>query len=306
MPRPLLTLLALLILGLPAAAQELDTVTLDAREQPLHAVLAELSRQARVPITLSEGVPNPRVSLNIRDVAPGAALRLLLRVASVEGPRIWYVPDGKGFRNTTDPLAQEPLHPITFKDPDPRLGEKVMLSFRRTPLREALAKLLGPARVDFQVHPQVPRLPVTLEIRQETAFRALQLLFEEARLDFPLLLIGRMQGVYQLGPGANPPPSPTAEGTARARRISLTLREVPLSQALASLFQGTGLQYSVRDRDQPAPVTITLKDSSVWDGLQAIVRSAREKVPFLRVTLRGEVFVVEPARTPVPSGPDRP
>ncbi len=85
---------------------------------------------------------------------------------------------------------------------------------------------------------------------------------------------------------------PGAEA-ASERRINLNLQGTPLRLALARLFAGTGLQYSVDPNIPNLAIDLQLRDVTPQQALRLIIRQAASSVPGLTSSKEGDVYVIK-------------
>jgi hypothetical protein len=107
--------------------------------------------------------------------------------------------------------------------------------------------------------------------------------------------------------------SPAGIGGARAgqpdpaqKKITLDLKDVPLREALARIFAGSGLNYAVEPAVPNVPVTLTLKDVPLIDAVRRLVRIASVQFPRLMLGYDAEVYVLRVLAQPPPMADDPP
>jgi hypothetical protein len=163
MPRANLTGLIILVVAVPAFAQDMPAlpapaVSLSVRDVPLRQALRPLASGGKVVITVDRNVPDVPVRLTLRDVTVEHALRLLVRQASREVPLLELSSDN-GFRlylRTPDVKTSEQL---SRANPNRITGK-----FKNTPTDAD-----GEAKPDFEetgkpaMKPMKPNAPPTRE-----------------------------------------------------------------------------------------------------------------------------------------------
>jgi hypothetical protein len=268
---------------------------------PLRQALAPV-RDAGLVVDVEPAVPDVPVSLSLLEVSAAATLRLMVRQAAAVEPAIGLGRDGERYRIRMLPLDQQPRVPVSPRMRDERLAGRADLTLRRTPLREALRRLLAPNRVAARVAAEVPEAPVDLS-HQGTALDALHGIIAAAARQVPELQVSRERGVYHFEVVPPPPspfpaqprpePNPQTAAAARATRVTVNLRNVPVRYAIAVIFRGTGFQYAVYPNVPDTKVTLSLGNTTVEGALQELARLAGRGTPAFTVALAGEVFVIE-------------
>ena len=80
--------------------------------------------------------------------------------------------------------------------------------------------------------------------------------------------------------------------TAPDRKVTLDLRDIPLRDAIALLFQGSGLQYTIDPNVTNVPVTLNIRDIGLAAALRLIVRQAAVSIPGLTSAKEGDIYMV--------------
>jgi len=75
------------------------------------------------------------------------------------------------------------------------------------------------------------------------------------------------------------------------RKVTLSLKDVPFRSALAALFHGTTLQYSVDPNVPNFPVTMIVRDSAVPAALRLMVRQCPDSAP-VSVSRDADVYLL--------------
>jgi hypothetical protein len=86
------------------------------------------------------------------------------------------------------------------------------------------------------------------------------------------------------------------------RKITLSLRGVPLRAAVERLFEGTGEQFAINPDVQNVPITLELNGIGLHAALRLVLRQAAEKQPGLTFSKDGSIFLVKVRRdSPAPA-----
>jgi hypothetical protein len=283
--RWLLVLLALLAGAGPARAQPADAVaprrgSIDCRDTPLRSALALLSAQSGMLIKLEEAVPNVRVTLTLDDAPYEDILRVLVRQAaiSVPGLRVSRLGDAYAVHRlvarpmeNTLVLAAEPLASPTL---NAAFLRKLSVGFREEGARQAFARVLELADVPFAIEPDVPNVPVTVNLRTGTAWEALRMILTAAQARSPMpnaqLVLGQIGEIYVVALR----PAVTGETSPPVDRITLNLDQVPLKLAAEALFRGTGYQYALSPEPGDRTITLNLRDAPLEVALGRLEQEA--------------------------------
>ncbi|MGV3723072.1 MAG: hypothetical protein ACO1SX_19405 [Actinomycetota bacterium] len=266
----LLVLLALCGCAGAVCAQPAEGVaprgSLDCRDTPLRSALALLRAQSGLVIKLDESVPNVRVTLTLNDVPYEDILRVLVRqtAVSVPGLRVSRLGDAYAVhRLVAQPgeptliLAAEPLASPTLNTGFLR---KVSVGFRDEGARQALARVFDLAGAPFAIEPNVPNVPVTVNVRTGTAWEALRLILtaaqEQSPIRFSQIVVGQIGEVYVVALRSAAP----GEASPAVDRITLTLDQVPLKLAAEALFRGTTYRYAFSPAPGDRTISLHLQD----------------------------------------------
>lgn len=290
-------LLSFLIVGgsgaEPAPAPPPARVTLETRDTPLRGALRLLQAQAGFSYTLDSTVPNVPVSLSLRNVPYEDVLHLLVRQAagSVPGLRVTrregaYVISVHRDRvgAETVPVSPEPLDTPALTAAFTR---KVSVGFHEEGLRQVLARVFSLVGVPYTVEPNVPNIPVTVDVRNGTVWELLSRVLAAAQLQAPVEL-GQFGEVYvvALKPGpvraGGEPEKPAA-----ADRVTLKLQGVPVKLAADALFHGTAYEYTLMPARSEAKVNLDLRDVPLEVALGRLAQEANRSGVRLTWKLRG-------------------
>jgi len=283
-------ILALLITGVPASGQQAEArISFEFTQTPFRKAVEKVAQLGGLKCRVLDGVPDTPVSMRTQSVAPGTALRLLVRQAAAGGLTLTRTEDGYvvGIEAVDSPHRTEV--PRLF--PDPRLQHRVTARFERTPLRLAVKRLFEKAGTTCEVGARVPSVLLTLALEDETCWDGLLRVFDLARKEVPALRLTRQRGVYLLDLEPRDPPAPQLLETLRRRRITLAPTSLPLRAALGKIFMGSGLQFSVAPNVPDLEVSLDLRDATLEAALQALIRAA--KAPGLTLSYSGDVVILE-------------
>lgn len=274
-----------LLLGGRAGAEPVTVapparVTIEARDTPLRGALRLLQAQAGFSYTLDSTVPNVPVSLSLRNVPYEDVLHLLVRQAagSVPGLRVTrregaYVISVHRDRigAETVPVAPEPLEPPALTTAFTR---KVSVGFHEEGLRQVLGRVFSLVGVPYTVEPNVPNIPVTVDVRSGTIWEVLSRVLAAAQVQAPVEL-GQYGEVYVValrpGPvrvGGEP------ERTGLADRVTLKLQGVPVTLAAEALFRGSPYEYTLMPERPEARVNLDLRDVPLEVALGRLAQEA--------------------------------
>jgi hypothetical protein len=300
-----LTLLAALPVA-PRAARAEDPeprISFSVERLPLRQAVEKLAKEAGLTVTVAEAVPDPPITLSVRNAPPHTALRLLLRAGREPLAGYGVFGSGKRYEVRLIPLEEQERDFVPERSTDPRLTRMVSLDFRRTGLRRAVEILVAGSGVRVEVEPKVPEVPVTLSLKDRTAFDGLREVVTAAQRQVPELLFERERGVYLLTMNPRAPADPAALAVLREKKVTLKLQAVPLREAVGRIFFGSGLQFSVHPNVPEVKVTLEVEGATLEEALQRLVRAAAKEAPGLTLGQAGVVFLIEtrgPAAVPVP------
>lgn len=278
--------LASSLVGGGVAAEPLVTVvtpmrvSIEARDTPLRGALRLLQAQAGFSYTVESTVPNVPVSLSLKNVPVEDVLRLLVRQAagSVPGLRVTrregaYVISVHKDRVGEEvvPVSPEPLQAPTLTSDFTR---KVSVGFREEGLRQVLSRVFSLVGVPYTIEPNVPNIPVTVDVRSGTVWEVLSRVLNAARQQVPVEL-GQVGEVYVVALRSNPirvggePETPSPPD-----RVTLKLQGVPVTLAAEALFRGSGYEYTLRPERSEARVNLDLHDVPLEVALGRLAQEA--------------------------------
>ncbi|HTE17446.1 MAG TPA: STN domain-containing protein, partial [Armatimonadota bacterium] len=269
-------------------------VSLHLREVPLRAALDSIFADSPEDFTMDAEIPDIRLTAKVDGLTVPAAVRLLVRLASVHVPGLTFHREGRLYRVLVQVAAPDEVFDVEALDKGPEAGRRVSLSLREVTLRAALSQLFQGTSVQYAVTPDVPDVPVTFNLRDVSLRGALRLLLRNISVRVPALTLGREDGVLilamrplGLGGGAHDGPTDRARQTA-----SVNLKEVRLRAALAALLAGTGEKYTVEPNVPDVPVTLNLQDVEVRAGLRLLIDRATVGAPGLTLRQDNDRYVV--------------
>ena len=237
----------------PARAQQQEgieggrKVSLHLREVPLRAALDTIFAGSPEDFTMDADIPDVRLTAKVDGLPVPAAVRLLVRLASVHVPGLTFHREGRLYRVLVKVAAPDEVFDVEALDKAPEAGRRVSLSLKEVTLRAALDQLFQGTSVQYAVTPDVPDVTLSFNLRDVSLRAALRLLLRNLSVRVPELTVEREDGVLIVGMRPQGGGGGAQDGpTDRARRTaSLNLKEVPLRAALAALFAGTGTRRTV-------------------------------------------------------------
>lgn len=293
----ILAIAGLLTVGLLArparAADELSRHAFSIKNLPLRQALKQWEQLGVDRVTVAEEVPDLPISLNVSDLPSATILRLIVRSAAEKYAGIAYRRDGAGTVVFVQPVEQQPESPVLAAPPDPRLLQKITLTLKAEPLRDAVKHLLAGQPATYVIEADVPNVPVTLAAANATAFEVLRRVVEVAQRQAPEIEFSRDHGVYRLAVARRDPPNPVFRVQLRAKRVTIARANIPIHDAVGQIFRGSGLQYSLNPNVPNTPVSFQADNLTLEEALQALIRASAEKAPGLTLRQDGDVFILE-------------
>lgn len=192
----------------PAAGAGIDErkLTVAINNRPLRQALEDALTNTGIAYRVEADVPDPRVSLNVREVSAPVLIRLLTRTASM----------GMVDRRITFSLEQgvyvvqlgpaEPKLPpkaLTVVDDrwrDARLERKLTLAVREEPLETVIHRAFSGSGIQYSIRPEVARIPITLSVRGTSALTVARLAMRKVAERLPGANLWRDGDIYVLGP----------------------------------------------------------------------------------------------------------
>lgn len=221
--RPLLlgTLLALSVTALAGLTRSVAGAGIDDRKvsvaitnRPFRQALEDALTNTGFAYRVEADVPDPRVSLNVREVSPTALIRLLTRIAStgLVDQRITFSVDQGVYVIQTGPAEpQPPPKLLTLVDDrwrDARLERKLTLAVKQEPLDGVIHRAFSGSGIQYSIRPEVAKVPITLSVRATSALTIARLAMRKVAEKLPGANLWRDGDIYVLGPrctSADPP-----------------------------------------------------------------------------------------------------
>ncbi len=183
-----LSILALAVMGVPAASAQSQgiselgkrRITLNLKEVDARTAVLLLFSGTGVPHVVDESVPNIVVSGELKDRPFHEALQWLMAKILAGGARLQY-----GFGRDAFFLVP---NPNTAEEAKKNTGaqRKVQLKLKGLPLQRALDVIFMASGLQYSVHPKVPDVPVTVELKAVTIEQALSMLVEATSMQVRL------------------------------------------------------------------------------------------------------------------------
>lgn len=271
-----------------------ERLTADFRDMPLRDVISAAMAGSSLRYTVDPNVPNIPVNFNIRDVQRPALLRLVVRQAAVAIPGLELSQQDEVYVVSIRPGAA----PAARAAPPREAGadRKITLDLRDMPLRDAIALLFKGSGLQYAIDPNVPNVPITLNIRDISLPAALRLIVRQAAIEAPGLTVSKEGEVYLIQRRVFPissvtPAAFTPDDPARAP-FTYNFYEIPLREAVRVLFEGTGLKCLVAADVPDVPITLNIREIQRVGALRLMVRQAAGRVPDLTYANEGGVYLV--------------
>lgn len=178
-----------------------DKVDVELKDAPLRVAVNVLLKDSGLRYRISEDVPDPKLNLNIRDIARINAFRLIINQARSQVQGLTYAQTGgtlsifRGPAEQGDHLAADP-------------GPAVTLEFREVPLRDAVNRLFAGSKFQFRIDADVPDVPVNLVLRDVQLDSVVRLIVRQASATKPGIQYSRVGNVYAFR--YRPPGAPNA------------------------------------------------------------------------------------------------
>ena len=146
-------------------------ISANINEVPLRQVF-KLLCAPKVPVIVDSNVPDTVIKARIEDRPFLEAFQQIVRLASTETVRIQFALDSDAI------LVM--LNPNSPAEEKTKLGakRKVLLSLKEVPLKRALGIVFSGSGLQYSIHPTIPDIPVTVDLKTVTIEQALPLLVE--------------------------------------------------------------------------------------------------------------------------------
>lgn len=296
-----LSILVLAFTLAPCAAQEIagtqpppqKRLTFTLRDVPLRKAVAQWTGITGAQVSIADDVPDVPITLNVRDVPADSALRIIVRMAQDQYAGIGIVRDGNRWMLRVLPVEQQPLANVAPEPPDPRLQQRITLNLQNETLARALERVMGRQPVTLEQTAELPSVRLTMKLENVTTFEALLRVVQAAKRQAPELRFTRDHGTYRVEAEVRPAPNPQPLEQLRARKITASFKATPFREAVATVFRGSGLQYTLNPNVPNLPVSAELKDVTLESAVQTLVRELADRAPGLELSQSGDIFILE-------------
>lgn len=294
------SILLLAITLAPCAAQDTAVqppprkpMTFTLRDVPLRKALAQWAANTGTQVTVADEIPDVPITFNVREVPADAVLRIIVRFAQDQYAGVDILREGNRVTLRVLPVEQQPLMDVVPEPPDPRLQQRVTLNLESEPLPQALKRVMGRQPVMLDLAAGIPPIRLSLRLENVTTFEALLRLVQAAKRQVPELRFTRDHGAYRLEAEAPRAPNPQPLAQLRAQKVTASLKETPFREAVATVFKGSGLQYTVDPNIPDLPVSAEFNTASLESALQTLVRALLDRAPGLQLRQSGDIFILE-------------
>lgn len=273
-------------MGIP---QPEPRITVSVRNRSLGFILNEIFKQAPYRYMLLAETGATVFSLEVRGEPLSRALTMLLEQDRSPEPLVFAfqkLPTGGGVF-----IINREYIDISSE------GGANRVSLSNARLTRVLPEIFRRMRAEYRIEPDVPPVPVTLQLRPADWFEAfVQVLMAAAEVE-PTLTYSMDGDTYVVHLHKIPlAAGPTPE--APARRVNLTLANTPLRDALARLFEGSAWKYQVSDAVRDTPVTCTIDSMPELAALVTILRYASANGPLVTYREGRGILYIEPGPLP--------
>jgi type II secretory pathway component HofQ len=90
-----------------------------------------------------------------------------------------------------------------------------------------------------------------------------------------------------------PPAYAQAKAADEEKRVSLTLKDTRLRDAVEMLFKGTDFQYTIDPNVPNVPITLSIRDTPILQALRLVVKQAALGAPGLISTRENGIIVIK-------------
>jgi hypothetical protein len=190
--------------------KETGRINLSLTEKPLSEALGLLGDEASDSFVLDCDVPNPKLTLEIKDAQFEDALSQMVRQAEAKNPGIRFNKERGVYRIAVKRSASPDLAGGDEEPDDATPLEKRMtVNLRGTPLRSALWLLFHEKNVKYDVDPSVDDFPLTMTLRDVSLDQILRYIVSAARTVKPNFSIIGNKDVYEIKGGGKSPVTPS-------------------------------------------------------------------------------------------------
>jgi hypothetical protein len=181
---------------------------------------------------------------------------------------------------------------------------KLSINFRDVTLREALAQAFEGSHLQYVVEPNVPDVPINLNVRDVSLGALVRLLVRQAALAAPGITNARDGNitVVLMRSRFAPPAIASLPRDAAQKRVTVAFRDVPLREAVEGLFRGTGAQYRLEESVPNLRMSLLLRDVPLAQAFRLFLLQAASLEPGITSVRSGEVVVLR-VTPPRPLGP---
>jgi hypothetical protein len=171
-------------------------VTLQATDAPLRRVIEMLFEGSGLQYAVDPNVPDVRINMGVSQAPLREALELVMRLGASQVPGLSYtVQDGVYLIQLRPGGGRNPRVPaVTATGEGP--NRKLSLNLRDMPLRKAIEMLFTGSGLQWAVEPNVPDVPINLNVRDLNLQAALRLVVRLASAQVPGLTQTRDGDVY--------------------------------------------------------------------------------------------------------------
>jgi hypothetical protein len=264
------------------------------KDRTLRAVIDQLFQGSGFRCTVAPEVPDVTLSLNVRDVPRESALRLIVRIVEPQCGKLKLSRLGNEYQ-------------IALEKGEIHRSPTGSLQFKGVPLRRAIEQIFSGSNRQYSVNANVPDVLVSVEFRDARLDQALRSVIESAERQAQGLTFHREENLYIVTMDGKRPPATmeagpnrrrqpisvlAATGTGPSRRVSIHLSHAPLHQAIAAIFAGSGIGYSVGASVPDVPVSLDIRDQDVKSAVKGVVEAAAQQAPGLTVTRKGATYLI--------------
>jgi hypothetical protein len=237
----------------------------------LTKVLPEVFRLMNANYRVEPDVPPVLISLELRPTRWNqSVLDQVMNEAYKQEPTVTYSKDGDTY------VVHLQKTPTTLTS-----ARKVRLTFNNTPLKDALGQLFTGSTWKYQVADAVPEAHVSYNATNQPELAVLQELLKQVAQNGPAVTYREGPGVLYIEPGPLPGQYLTGRAVRETFKMDYVFRATPFAQALQRIAQGTGAVVEVRGNIPNVPVSFPLKNATIEDGLDALLRATRAQLPTL-------------------------
>jgi hypothetical protein len=275
-------------MGIP---QPEPLITLNIQQKSLGRVLSEMFKQSPYQYRVLADQGAAVYSLNVEKMPLSRALGMLLEQDKRAEPMVFYFTQARDGRGTFT-IDREY---IELDDID---GE-LRVSLANARLTRVLPLVFDRIKAKYRVEPDVPPLPISLQLRPTSWDSVLpQVILEAQKRETGLTysMDGDTVVVHLHKTPVGLPGTPLPED---ARRVKLEVTNAPLKDVLAQFFRGSTWKYEVANRVPDVPITYNTQAEPELAVLYGILRQASAKTGSPITYREGKgVLYIEPGSLP--------